>query len=235
MLKVLVTSDNQRQIKLLDQSGFKPIVAPLLFIQSIKFEIENIHLYDWIFFTSKNAVKYFFESLVDELPQTLKIATVGDSTAKYIEKYGYKVDFFPTKFNGDTFSEELSKILMGNEKILFPKGNLARIGISQQLRKNNVIIDDIIVYETKMNLDMKDKLISLLQEGIDIVTFASPSAVEYFYQIVGDSFVPKIVACIGPVTKKKLLTYGIKPNIVAEPSNFEGMVQALIRWENNNE
>lgn len=233
MLKVLVTSDNKRQIHLLESNGFKPIVVPLLLIKKIEFEIKNIHSYDWIFFTSKNAVKYFFENMTEQLPHTLRIATVGDSTAKFIERYGYQVDFYPTEFNGDTFAEELLELLNGNERILFPKGNLARIEISQQLRENNVFIDDIIVYETRMNVEMKDKLIASLRDGVDVITFASPSAVDYFYQITRD--VNNTVACIGPVTEKKLHTYGIKPNIVAEPSNFEGMVQAIKRWENNNE
>ena len=70
-----------------------------------------------------------------------------------LEKRGYHVDFVPTSFVAEVFAEEFVKRLSGNERILFPKGNLAREVIPVALREIGVSLDELIVYGTKVNIE----------------------------------------------------------------------------------
>ena len=120
-----------------------------------------------------------------KLPVTTKIAAVGVKTKLELEKRGYEVDFVPTSFVAEVFAEEFVKRLSGNERILFPKGNLARDVIPVALRGIGVSLDELIVYGTKENVEKKQELIEALEVGkVDIITFTSPSTVTSFVRLL---------------------------------------------------
>lgn len=75
-----------------------------------------------------------------------------------LEKRGYQVHFVPTSFVAEVFAEEFLKELSGNERILFPKGNLARDVIPVKLRGIGVSLDELIVYGTKVNVEKNKNL-----------------------------------------------------------------------------
>ena len=123
-----------------------------------------------------------------KLPVTTKIAAVGVKTKLELEKRGYRVDFVPTSFVAEVFAEEFVKRLSGNERILFPKGNLARDVIPVALREMGVSLDELIVYGTKENVEKKQELIEALEVGkVDIITFTSPSTVTSFVRLLEDT------------------------------------------------
>ena len=123
-----------------------------------------------------------------KLPVTTKIAAVGVKTKLELEKRGYRVDFVPTSFVAEVFAEEFVKGLSGNERILFPKGNLARDVIPVALREMGVSLDELIVYGTKENVEKKQELIEALKLGkVDIITFTSPSTVTSFVRLLEDT------------------------------------------------
>ena len=123
-----------------------------------------------------------------KLPVTTKIAAVGVKTKLELEKRGYRVDFVPTSFVAEVFAEEFVKRLSGNERILFPKGNLARDVIPVALREMGVSLDELIVYGTKENVEKRQELIEALEVGkVDIITFTSPSTVTSFVRLLEDT------------------------------------------------
>lgn len=144
-----------------------------------------------------------------KLPVTTKIAAVGVKTKLELEKRGYHVDFVPTSFVAEAFAEEFVKRLSGNERILFPKGSLARDVIPVALREMGVSLDELIVYGTKENVEKKWELIEALKVGkVDIITFTSPSTVTSFVRLLDGTnwreWTKKCtIACIGPITEKR--------------------------------
>lgn len=128
---------------------------------------------------------FFLDSLNKKLPLTIKIAAVGVKTKLELEKRGYQVHFVPTSFVAEAFAEEFLKELSGNERILFPKGNIAREVIPVALREIGVSLDELIVYGTKVNIEKKQELIAALKLGkVDIITFTSPSTVTSFVRLL---------------------------------------------------
>lgn len=149
-----------------------------------------------------------------------------------LEKRGYQVHFVPTSFVAETFAEEFLKELSGNERILFPKGNLARDVIPVKLREFGVFLDELIVYGTKVNVEKKQELITALKLGeVNIITFTSPSTVDSFVRLLEGTnwreWTKKCtIACIGPITEKEANLY-FSHVIVPKEYTVEALLQCI--------
>ena len=107
--------------------------------------IRKLSSYQWLIFTSQNAVTYFLEKCQKsnvEIPTAHKIAAVGMKTAALLKKHGFEIDFMPSVFSADVFVKEFS--LAQNETALFLCGSLAKSTIHDVTGA-----DEWIVYETR--------------------------------------------------------------------------------------
>ncbi|PEK93627.1 uroporphyrinogen-III synthase [Bacillus mycoides] len=226
----------QMSVAVKERSGI-PLEIPLLRMEGTSHrQIQHIagqlHSYDWVIFTSKNGVAFFLDGLETKIPLTIKIAAVGVKTKLELEKRGYQVHFVPTSFVAETFAEEFLKELSGNERILFPKGNLARDVIPVKLREFGVFLDELIVYGTKVNVEKKQELITALKLGeVNIITFTSPSTVDSFVRLLEGTnwreWTKKCtIACIGPITEKEANLY-FPHVIVPKEYTVETLLQCI--------
>lgn len=226
----------QMSVAVKERSGI-PLEIPLLRMEGTSHrQIQHIagqlHSYDWVIFTSKNGVAFFLDGLETKIPLTIKIAAVGVKTKLELEKRGYQVHFVPTSFVAETFAEEFLKELSGNERILFPKGNLARDVIPVKLREFGVFLDELIVYGTKVNVEKKQELITALKLGeVSIITFTSPSTVDSFVRLLEGTnwreWTKKCtIACIGPITEKEANLY-FPHVIVPKEYTVEALLQCI--------
>ncbi|MCP9224619.1 uroporphyrinogen-III synthase [Bacillus mycoides] len=226
----------QMSVAVKERSGI-PLEIPLLRMEGTSHrQIQHIagqlHSYDWVIFTSKNGVAFFLDSLRKKLPGPIKIAAVGVKTKLELEKRGYQVEFVPTAFVAETFAEEFLKELSGNERILFPKGDLARDVIPVKLREFGVFLDELIVYGTKVNVEKKQELITALKLGeVNIITFTSPSTVDSFVRLLEGTnwreWTKKCtIACIGPITEKEANLY-FPHVIVPKEYTVEALLQCI--------
>ncbi|PFJ17808.1 uroporphyrinogen-III synthase [Bacillus cereus] len=226
----------QMSVAVQEKSGI-PLEIPLLHMEGMSYRqiqhiAEKLHSYDWVVFTSKNGVAFFLDSLGKKLPVTIKIAAVGAKTQLELEKRGYQVHFVPTSFVAEVFVDEFVKKLSGNEYILFPKGNLARDIIPVKLRERCVSLDELIVYDTKANIEKKQELIAALQVGkVDVITFTSPSTVDSFVRLLEGTnwreWTKKCtIACIGPITEKEANLY-FPSVIVPKEYTVEALLQCI--------
>lgn len=226
----------QMSVAVKEKSGI-PLEIPLLRMEGmssrqIQHIAKQLHSYDWVIFTSKNGVAFFLDSLKKKLPATIKIAAVGVKTKLELEKRGHQVAFVPTSFVAEVFAEEFIKKLSGNERILFPKGNLARDVIPVALRGRGISLDELIVYGTKVNVEKRQELIASLEvEKIDIITFTSPSTVTSFVHLLEGTnwreWTKKCtIACIGPITEKEAILY-FPHVIVPKEYTVEALLQCI--------
>ena len=89
-------------------------------------ELERLHEYHWILFTSLNGVEYFFQRLYAKGmdARNLKgpgIAVVGRSTADLLLKYGVRADLIPATFTGEGLAESLLDQGVEGRNILIPR------------------------------------------------------------------------------------------------------------------
>ncbi|MCC7231898.1 MAG: hydroxymethylbilane synthase [Bacteroidia bacterium] len=122
---------------------------------------------DWIFFSSRQAVQFFFQQ--HPVLKSPRFACVGKSTAETLRKFGHRAEFIgssvDTRMTGKQFAA-----LAGNSRVLFPQAKGSLRSVQQQFSKKEKITD-LVVYET-----LRRPLTRRPDSGI--LVFTSPSNVE---------------------------------------------------------
>jgi uroporphyrinogen-III synthase len=227
--------------KLIEMGAF-PIEIPLISfslprnIEPIKKMLEEVHRYDWVIFTSKNGVDFFFQLIEPSIfeKRLPKTAVVGKKTAQALKKKGIHPDVVPKAFVAEGLIETLKPLIQPNERVLLVKGNLARPSLKIALTELGAIVTDAVVYETKLNQTGKSQMVDLLiNKKIDVITFTSPSTVNGFMQMLeGIEWRPFlqacVIACIGPITKKAAEEAGMSVHICPENYTIDDMIKAII-------
>lgn len=228
---------------IVENFGGVPIEVPLLDFratQNIKELIptlEELSTYDWLILTSNVAVNTFFAALGDiDVSKLPKIAAIGEKTEGVLKKKGISVQFIPKAYVAESFAEEFAEVVKEGERILIPKGNLARDYIAQFFQKRGHVVDEIIIYETYFPEESKKRLIEVLQKGeLEILPFTSPSTIEHFMQVVHEYELKEriehcLVAAIGPVSKKKCEKLGLTVHIMPEVYTSFHMLTAVAEY-----
>lgn len=209
-------------------------ISPPKSYKQLDSAIRNIETFEWVIFTSANAVKYFlarFKKIKRDIKQIrkIKIAAIGESTKTALEEKNLDVHFVPTKFNSETFVKEFpKKHLLTNRKILIPKSNIGRDFIENELKKLNANVVTCVTYRNEKIRKLPENIKKILKkEKIDLLVFTSPSTVENFFALNLKPREPKI-ASIGPATSEALKKVGYKADIVAKNSTIKCLVDSIV-------
>jgi uroporphyrinogen-III synthase len=179
--------------------------------------------YDWIIFTSVNAVKFFFDTIPPD-NITSKIAVVGKKTKAALKKYDIAVNFIPSEFTAKHLATEIP--LEANQRILIPRSNLAKNDIVEILESKNCDIETISIYENNSIRYSSEKLEKIFSQKIDYISFTSGSIVQSFVDL-GITLNETKVICIGPETAKIAKQMNLEVAAIANPHTIEGMVKAI--------
>jgi len=192
--------------------------------------------YDWIIFTSVNAVRSFHERAgilnvqFDNLKRT-KVAAIGPATANALEQFGWKPDYVPEEYLSEKIVVGLGDV--NGKRILLPRADIASKKLPSLLTGRGALVDEVTAYRTVIPKDLTPgRLRSVLEEGVDLITFTSPSTVRNFAQAVGSEELLHLlktakIACIGPVTVEAAKESGLRVSIVAMNHTIEGLVEAI--------
>ncbi|MBE6413064.1 MAG: uroporphyrinogen-III synthase [Verrucomicrobiaceae bacterium] len=248
MARVLLTrQDNSAVSKILKKSGVDCLDMPLI---NCAFEVNTddaidifgeLSGYDWLTFSSPNAVKGFFKAFFKEFKDIrslgiARIACVGEATAKELSKFYLCADVIPEKQTGIDMVEAMHNFeSLDNLRVLSVRGNLALPDVLKALDEKRAIVDTFEVYKTVLlSLNDTDKtLIDFKKNGADVVVFASPSAVQSFVNnasklALSDKAVrPKIVA-IGSTTAEAVKKYSMNVVSVAQSPSPEDIAKAVL-------
>jgi len=171
---------------------------------------------DWIFFSSKNAVEYFFQ-LGPLLPKDVKFGVMGSGSEEMLRKKGCFTDFVGEGIDSADIGKEFAKLTKGTT-VLFPGAEGSLRSIQQSLPKDTKIID-LPVYET-----VADEEIEV--STADVLVFTSPSNVDaYFRDNLLDPY-QKVIA-IGKSTGKKLEEMGVNNYILPFSPDEVGLAEAV--------
>jgi uroporphyrinogen III methyltransferase / synthase len=192
--------------------------------------------YDWIVFSSANAVTKFFDALREqggdvERLRGPSICAVGPATADEITTLGLHVDVIPATFVGDAVAGEMvERGGVQGRRVLYPRAERARPVIPDTLRAAGAVVDEVIAYRTVVDDSVAAGLLERIEGGaIDVITFTSGSAVESFVDIVGADTRGALVASIGPITSAVARGLGVEVDLEAEVHTTEGLADALVR------
>ena len=178
---------------------FAPLPAP-----ELNEALANLAGFDWLVFTSGNAVRFFWErldanSLTISNDDNFRIAAVGSATNKLLAEKGLTVDFTPDEFTGEQLALGLGDL--NGKKILLPRAKIGRPEIVDLLREQGAEVTDIGLYDT-ITAEPTPEALAELNQGVDAVTFTSPSSVRNFLKIIEPycNLTNATIACIGPST-----------------------------------
>jgi uroporphyrinogen-III synthase len=191
--------------------------------------------FDWIVFTSAEGVRSFARAsaLLDERPPRARIAAVGAATAAAASAAGWTVDLVPDRHTSEGLLQELlrSRSLEG-VRMLLPVAERARGALPDGLRARGAQVEVVTAYRTvaRAGRELDDLRALVRGRGVDLLTFASPSAVEGFVEGVGDDALELPVVAIGPVTAEAAERLGLRVVAVADPHTNAGLVRAVRGW-----
>ena len=199
--------------------------------------------FDWIIFSSANAVDSFIQRLL-ATPQdlralrTVKLCAVGPATTERLAKYGLKVDLTPAEYRAESVLHALSAgAELQGVKVLLPRADVGRELLADELRKQGADVTEVIAYRTVVVEPERegepDIYRMLLERRIDVVTFTSASAVRNFVKVLGaepaaDLLRTTIVASIGPVTAETATQCNIQTTIMPAAYTVPALVDAIV-------
>lgn len=227
---------------LLEANGAEVLQFPTIKIQSIEgANIPFSNEYDWVIFTSVNAVEIFYERLRENGKDARalggsSICAVGAKTVDALNRIGIHPDFVPSHSRGSAIATEIGNV--SGKKILLPRAKIATADLPNGLRRKGAQVDDVPFYDTLKVTNDGDKRrdeieADLLNGGIDFVTFTSSSTVTNFLEMF-PAYTPAAllanvkVAVIGPTTQKTALARDVRVDVMAKEASVESLMEAIV-------
>jgi len=228
----------------LEDLGARVVLFPTIEIVSppdesiVEQAIEQLDIYEWIIFTSTNAVEHFFDYLARLNPEALfqlvtqqslpKTAVVGPATGEALESYGVHPTLMAESFQAEGLVESFAALQGGaGRKVLIPRALEARDVLERELPQLSYEVTVAPVYQT-VQADVPAEGITALA-GADGIVFTSPSTVRNFINIFdgvseGESAIDYVSArkifSIGPVTTAELHKHPQLQDCIFEAPEF---------------
>jgi uroporphyrinogen-III synthase len=197
--------------------------------------------YDWLVFTSANGVHHFFGeffALFEDIRSLglVRIACVGDSTAKAVADLHLKVECQPKKATAEALAAELIATgSMDSAKVLVITGNLNRDILVKKLEEARAMVDCLQVYKTEgVDLSSHPAAADFRRQGADAVLFASSSSARCFVE-QGEALRPgkdarrPLYGSIGAQTSEAMREAGLRVDFEAQTPGIEPLVEALVK------
>jgi uroporphyrinogen-III synthase len=194
--------------------------------------------YDWIVFTSPNAVNAVLGRMVVlGLEPRLcaagpRLASVGPATSSALRS-AFPRDPVSLEaedaFRAGGLAERFRRERLAGARLLLPASSRARDELAEALAAQGAEVDRVVAYETIEPPDLARRVGACLDAGFDLVAFASPSAAGAFAAAAGGRAVGLPAVVIGPTTAEAARALGFEVKAVAQPSTIEGLVAAAER------
>ncbi len=189
--------------------------------------IRRLNTYQWLLFTSANAVEQFMDRMGQRRPgrpgrPAVPIAVVGSATGAKLAEWQLEPSLVPKEFRAESLLAAFPENLVGT-RILFPRAEVAREMLPEELRRRGATVDIVVVYRTVKALFGNIGEI-LASERVDCIVFTSPSTIPEDLHVLPTG---TALAVIGPVTSEAAQLLGLKPDIVPVESTITSLVAAI--------
>ena len=193
--------------------------------------------YEWIAFTSVNAVKAVREKFEEygldaRAFSGLKIAAVGDKTSQAIADWGLRADLVPS---GEQTAAglladwpEYDELLDPINRVFLPRADIATENLVAGLIDLGWECDDVTAYRTVRAAPPPAPTRDAIKAGkFDAVVFTSSSTVRNLVGIAGKPHPSTVIAVIGPATAKTAEEHGLRVDVMAPKPDVEVLVESL--------
>jgi uroporphyrinogen-III synthase len=232
----------------LRSAGFEPIFFPVIEIQPIENNLaleralSKLDCYDWLVFTSVNAVDVVFSFPLHPSPKGRgdggegpKVAAIGPKTAEALKTRGITPDFVPEEYVAESILPGLGDLR--GKWVLLPRAEIARKALPEAIFESGGIPHEIAVYKT-LPVQPEPEGLAALKSGVDVITLTSPSTVHNFIAIAQQHGLDPLslpgnplFACIGPITEQAAREEGLANLAVASEYTTDGLIEVIINLE----
>ncbi len=232
----------------LEKRGADVLICPTIEIVELEnYErlheaIDHLFGYDWLVFTSTNAVDYFFRRFTNTGHSItecddLRVCAIGEATAEKLHDLNIHVDVIPTESKAEGVFAALEQFVGGKEGLaglnfLLPRAAVARDYLPKALEAAGARVDVVPVYRTVTPDVDRARLAAMLAGGSDCITFTSSSSVKNLAQLFDTNDLSSIladtaIACIGEVTAQTAAQYGLAVQVQPAQSTVASLVEAI--------
>jgi uroporphyrinogen III methyltransferase/synthase len=196
--------------------------------------------YQWVAFTSANAVRAVRERFEEygldaRAFAGVKIAAVGEQTAKALLEFGIRADLIP---EGEQSAEGLAKewppyddLLDPINRVLLPRADIATETLLARLTELGWECEDVTAYRTVRAAPPPAPVREAIKGGgFDAVLFTSSSTVRNLVGIAGKPHAVTVIGVIGPQTAKTAAEFGLRVDVTAPEPSMDALVDAMAEY-----
>ncbi|MEU2134096.1 bifunctional uroporphyrinogen-III C-methyltransferase/uroporphyrinogen-III synthase [Streptomyces sp. NPDC018352] len=196
--------------------------------------------YEWIAFTSVNAVKAVREKFEEygldaRAFAGIKVAAVGEQTAAALVDFGVKPDLVPS---GEQSAAGLLEdwppydpVFDPIDRVFLPRADIATETLVAGLIELGWEVDDVTAYRTvRASPPPADTREAIKGGGFDAVLFTSSSTVRNLVGIAGKPHNVTVIACIGPATAKTAEEHGLRVDVLSPEPSVHKLAEALAEF-----
>ncbi|HEY9503725.1 MAG TPA: uroporphyrinogen-III synthase [Pyrinomonadaceae bacterium] len=238
-------------VEALERYGATVISCPLIEIREpddyarLDEAIDHLYGYDWVIFTSTNAVEFFLKRLsfkgvsYTELDE-IRVAAIGESTAEKLREAYVHVDLVPSISKSEGVLAALVDFVGGESSLkglnfLMPRAAAGRDYLPRALEAANARVDVVTAYQNVIPTDLdRGRLSAMLTGGADCIAFTSSSTVKNLALLFDtDDLSEKLkgltIACLGDITTATAKRFGLEPSIQPSHSTMTEFAAAIAR------
>jgi uroporphyrinogen III methyltransferase / synthase len=193
--------------------------------------------YQWIAFTSVNAVRAVREKFEEygldaRAFAGIKVAAVGEQTAKSLREFGIMPDLVPDKKQSAEGLADVwpayDDVLDPINRVLLPRADIATETLLARLTSLGWEAEDVTAYRTVRAAPPPAPIREAIKGGgFDAVLFTSSSTVRNLIGIAGKPHAVTAIAVIGPETAKTAAEFGLRVDVMAPRPSATALVDAL--------
>jgi uroporphyrinogen-III synthase len=241
--RILVTRTRHQASELaawLEARGATPILIPTIEIvhpetyAPLDEALAQLESYDWLLFTSANAVEVFHQRR-DPLLQPRRIAVIGPATARAVQGIGLTVDLIPPKYIAESLAEALIPQASG-KRILFIRAAEARDVLPQTLAAAGAAVTIADAYRNQIppeSIPALQQLFASPTSYPDAITFTSASTARNLITLLEATSLTLptgiALASIGPITSQTLRDFGYPTHLEAAEPTISSLIEALTK------
>lgn len=189
--------------------------------------LKELSLFQWILFTSANAVHYFFTECARglTLPDRLQFGAVGEATARAVLREGHTVALTGAGGTGQHLADQFLAQVGPGKRVLWPTAESHRTELATTLTAAGVEIVPLVIYRS--TLPPAEARLDKDAVHPHWILVTSPEAGRNFVDLYG---IPEGArwAAIGPTTQAQMQQILKVPVTVAREASLDALAEVLV-------
>lgn len=226
---IIITSEfGEKDFTALKNSEFKVFFFPMIKTISEHY-ILNDDDYEFLVFTSKNGIRYFFDSnqKIDQF-NSKKIICLGTKTEEFLHQYNLKSFFTsPKSYSKIMLKHIIERGFIDGKKTLLVQGNLASDELLDGFKKITNV-KRINSYRTELTTTNNQELEKIIKIYNTYCVFTSPSS----FQAFDINYNPSLtnIISIGTTTTKFIEKKGYKAKVTSKMQTYDALSESVLSY-----